>query len=113
MQNKIEFEDDVNEDLVKEVYLFSSSNTPQGIYEVYSNLDDYSALVVYKYFDDTWNLAYSISDKVNDDYQDTCEYYYEKFGNKLKSKGISVLTDDDEINKNFFVPINHQTKNYA
>ena len=107
-------QDDIyDEGEVKQVYVFSKKNTPAGIKEVFNDLRDYSAAVVYKYTDNTWGLAYSIKGIDNPDYECTCDFVREELGKIADEYLIDILCDDEIEDVDFFIPENLHRYYYA
>lgn len=105
--------DDVYDDDVKEIYVFSKDNTPKGILDKIGKQDRYTALAVYRYSDGTWMNALLLYDQLYDDFEDTCDEIYSLFEDVIKEKGILFIKDFKDTNSKMFIPENYHIYNFA
>lgn len=106
--------DDIYEGDVKEIYVFSEEGTPEGIYKMFKDkLESYSALVVFKYIDETWNVVATYVDEANDDYFAMKYYIKNEYKKMLKGNDIPILFDEDNYNEEFFNIGNYHINYYA
>lgn len=104
--------DPIFDGFVKEVYVFNRDNTPQDVLNHY-DLGDYTAIAVFKYIDDSWDIAFSLHDKVYDDYEDTSKAIYEIVKEPLELNKIPFIVTNDDYKSNFFVEFNHRSFSFA
>lgn len=98
---------DVYDDGVKEIYVFSKNNTPKSILDKIGSQDRYTALAVYRYSDGSWMNALLLYDQLYDDFEDTCDAIYELYKDVIKKKGISFVRDCNGLNSRMFIPENY------
>lgn len=104
--------DQIIDGLVKEVYVFSRNNTPQDVLNHY-DLGTYTAIAIYKYIDDSWEIAFSLFDKVDDDYEDTTKAMYDIVREVVEQKEVPFIVTNDDFHSNFFVEFNHRDLIFA
>lgn len=104
--------DQIIDGFVKEVYVFSRDNTPFDVLNHY-DLGEYTAIAIYKYNDDSWEIAFSLFDSVYDDYEETAKTMHEMLKGVLELRGTPFIITNDDYESNFFVEFNHRDFTFA
>lgn len=105
--------DDILFDDVKEIYVFGKERIPEGIKEINKNAANYTAVVVYRYADESWSLVFTLNDQIYDDYQDTCDYIYSLYKDIIEEKGIPFIQQTGNYDSKFFSKENYHVYKFA